>query len=317
MVPKRLQILILAEAGVRRDFYEKELMKHLIQDRWLGLMNTADLRIADDIYAKGFSPTIPNYPQVTDLESYKREAASAAAALPEFEVALEDLFAAGDRVVGRFTARGTMVPAAMPGLPLPPQGVPYTNLWIIVFRFEDGKIAQEWWQFDLLGVMEQLGAAPQTRDMYGWGESSPVTGDPGRPPMNLSLARRAEQVWNTGNLVQGDLLFAPDFVNHDPVLPTVTDREDYEGFILASRAAFPDFRVRIEDLIASGDRVAVRRVVTATHEGEFGSIPATGRAVTWTGITIYRIANERIVEDWRCYDALGLMTQLTADQPGR
>ncbi|MGM0670229.1 MAG: ester cyclase, partial [Gemmatimonadota bacterium] len=63
--------------------------------------------------------------------------------------------------------------------------------------------------------------------------------------------------------------------------------------------------------IASGDRVAVRRTVTATHEGEFAGIPATGREVSRTGMTIYRIADSRIAEAWWSYDALGLMMQLT------
>jgi steroid delta-isomerase-like uncharacterized protein len=304
-------------AQADRDFTGEERMKQVIQDRWLNLMNTANIAIADEIYASDFTCRIPNYPQVTDLEGYKREAASAAAVLPEFEVILEDLFAQGDRVVGRFTANGRMIPAASPGLPLPPEGVPYTNLWIIVFRFEDGKIAEEWWQFDLLGVMEQLGAFPPTRETYTWGAASSVMGDPGHPPKNQSLARRAEEVWNTGNLVQLEKVFAPGFVNHDPVMPMVANRESYKGFLMASRAAFPDIYVEIQDVIADGDRVAVRRTVTGTHDGEFAGIPATGRAVSWTGITIYRIADGQIVETWWCYDALGLMMQLTAGGPAR
>lgn len=297
-------------AQAQRNGVEEEDMKRMIQDRWLELMNTADLEIADEIYAEEFSCQIPNYPQVNDLESYKIEAASSAGMLPEFHVTLEDLFAQGDKVVGRFTARGRMTAAAA-GLPLPPEGVAYTNTWIIVFRFQERKIIQEWWQFDLLGVMEQLGAFPPTRGFYDWGDPALSVGDPGHPPKNEGLARRAEQVWNNGNLVQVGKVFAPDFVNHDPVLPNVADRESFKGFLLASRAAFPDFRVRIEDMIASEDRVAVRRTVTATHEGEFAGIPATGREVSWTGMTIYRIADGKIAEAWWSYDALGLMMQLT------
>lgn len=283
----------------------------LIRDRWLTLMNTADMNIADAIYAAGFAPHIPGYPQVTDLASYKIEAASAAAVVPDFQVALEDLFSQGDRVVGRFTATGRMPPGVVPGAPIPPEGTPYTNTWIIIFRFEAGKIAEEWWQFDLLGVMQQLGAFPGSRPAYTWGTASSVTGDPGLPPKNQALARRAEQVWNSGNMVQAARTFSPDYVHHDPVMPTVTDLAAFEAAIAATRIAFPDLRVRIDDRVVSGDRVAVRRTVTGTHEGEFFGIPATGRTVRWTGTTIYRVADGSIVESWWSYDALGLMMQLT------
>jgi predicted ester cyclase len=265
-------------------------------------MRTADLSIADEIFAEDFVSHIPGYPQVTDLEAYKQEAASAAAVIPEFSVVVEDLFFAGDRAVGRFTATGLM----------PPDGVPYVNTWIIVYRFEDGRIAEEWWQFDLLGVQQQLGLIPSTRTSYAWGEPSEVAGDPGDPPHNQSLARRAEQIWNTGNMTLADLVFSADAIGHGPLLPDAGTREDFEEQVVMMRAAFPDLRVTVEEVVAAGDRVAVRRTVTGTQEGTFMGIPATGRSIAFTGNEIYRVADREIVESWWAYDALGLMLQLTA-----
>lgn len=270
--------------------------------RWVQLMRTAELSIAEEIFAHDFVSHIPGYPQVTDLEAYKQEAASAAAVIPEFSLAVEDLFFAGDRAVGRFTATGL----------LPPAMVPYVNTWIIVYRFEDGRIAEEWWQFDLLGMQQQLGLIPSTRTSYTWGEPSTVTGDPGDPPHNQSLARRAEQIWNTGNRRLSELVSSPDAVVHGPMFPDVGTREDFEEHVLMMRAAFPDLRVTVEEVVAAGDRVAVRRTVAGTQEGAFMGIPATGRTVTYTGNEIYRIADGIIVESWWAYDALGLMLQLTA-----
>ncbi|MFP4623624.1 MAG: ester cyclase, partial [Gemmatimonadota bacterium] len=193
-------------------------MQQVVRDQWIELLNTGDLAIADEIYADDLLPHIPHHPHVTDLASYKQVTVAAThQVIADFHAAIDDLFAHGDKVVGRFTATGLMGGR-----------VPYTNTWIIVFRFEDGAIAEEWWQFDLLGVQQQLGAIPGSRPTYTWGEPSTVTGDPGHAPKNQGLVRRAEQVWETGNMVQADDVFSADFVNHDPVLPGVTDRESFK-----------------------------------------------------------------------------------------
>ena len=78
----------------------------------------------------------------------------------------------------------------------------------------------------------------------------------------------------------------------------------------AARAAFPDLTVTINDLIAEDDRVAKLWSLTATHKGEYLGIAPTGRRVTWSGITIYRVRAGKVVECiWRT-DALGLLQQL-------
>jgi steroid delta-isomerase-like uncharacterized protein len=76
------------------------------------------------------------------------------------------------------------------------------------------------------------------------------------------------------------------------------------------RAAFPDQRVTIEDLVAEDDRVVNRSTYTGTHLGEFQGIPPTGKRFTIGGINVSRIANGRIVEDWTILDQLGMLQQL-------
>ena len=76
------------------------------------------------------------------------------------------------------------------------------------------------------------------------------------------------------------------------------------------RSAFPDLHLTIEDMIAEGDKVAMRSSWNGTHQGEFMGIPATGRRVTVSQIDISRIADGRMVEHWGQLDALGLMQQL-------
>lgn len=76
------------------------------------------------------------------------------------------------------------------------------------------------------------------------------------------------------------------------------------------RAGMPDVSFVIEDTISEGDRIAVRYTASGTHTGEYFGIPATGRAVSFTGVTLFRVADGLLQESWVQYDALGLMRQL-------
>jgi steroid delta-isomerase-like uncharacterized protein len=86
----------------------------------------------------------------------------------------------------------------------------------------------------------------------------------------------------------------------------------YKHVCLLYLAAFPDFRVTTHNIIAEGDKVAVRWTVNGTHLGELMGIPPTGRPVMFTGMTIHRLADGKIVENWWAYDALGMIQQITA-----
>jgi len=78
-------------------------------------------------------------------------------------------------------------------------------------------------------------------------------------------------------------------------------------------AAMPDYNVSIDDLIAEGDRVAARFTMRGTHTGaDFLGLPASGRKINVTGISIFRIADGKIAEHWANEDALGLLQQLGA-----
>lgn len=90
----------------------------------------------------------------------------------------------------------------------------------------------------------------------------------------------------------------------------------FEGIKLYYEAfwsAFPDAQLKVENLVAEGDKVACSFVVNATHTGHFmGTVPPTQRRITLTGITILRLRDGKCVERWSCYDTLSLMQQLGA-----
>ena len=76
------------------------------------------------------------------------------------------------------------------------------------------------------------------------------------------------------------------------------------------RAAFPDLRLTVEEMVAEGDRVSVRFTARGTHQGEFSGVPPTGSRVAWEVISIVRVAVGKIAERWSQSDVEGLRQQL-------
>jgi steroid delta-isomerase-like uncharacterized protein len=81
-------------------------------------------------------------------------------------------------------------------------------------------------------------------------------------------------------------------------------------------SAFPDLERRIDDLIAEGDKVVARWTAQGTQTGEFQGLPPSGKVATSSGITIFRILDGRVVEEWSESDMLGLLQQLGAIPSG-
>jgi len=105
-------------------------------------------------------------------------------------------------------------------------------------------------------------------------------------------------------------LVAVDFVGHFPGQPPIEGLEAYRQFGSLYFSAFPDLQIIPEDLIAEGDKVTMRYGWRATHKGELMGIPATGKQVITSGISILRVANGKIAEQWDSFDNLGMLQQL-------
>ena len=103
---------------------------------------------------------------------------------------------------------------------------------------------------------------------------------------------------------------ASKMVYHRPGLPDVTGLTGMKQVVEMSRSAIPDMHGTIEELVAEDDKVACRYSGRGTHQGDLMGVAATGKAITVTGITIYRVANRKIQEEWDYSDVLGLMQQL-------
>lgn len=138
---------------------------------------------------------------------------------------------------------------------------------------------------------------------------------------NKALARRFfAEVADGRHLDRAAEMMAADYRHHDPGMPPElqTSRDTYINHFPMFTTAFPDLRTTIDDVIAEGDRVAVRWAITGTHNGELMGIPPTGKRINCSGITIQRIAGGKIVEGWTIFDTLGMLQQLgVAPSPGQ
>ena len=131
---------------------------------------------------------------------------------------------------------------------------------------------------------------------------------------NKAIARRALEVFGSGDLDALDQLFGESAVDHDTQNPhgDIRGPEGAKRTASMYRAAFSDLKITVEDQIAEGDKVVNRWTATGTQDGGLPGLPASGRTSTVTGISIDRIEGGKIVESWGNWDTLGMMQQLGA-----
>lgn len=125
---------------------------------------------------------------------------------------------------------------------------------------------------------------------------------------NKALVQHVYAEFDQQNLDALLELYAPDFTLYSPSVP-----QPVRGVVALAQLArvlwnaLPDLRTAIDDLLADGDRVAVRFTIRGTHQGVFMDVPPTGKPVT-----LIRIAGGKIEEEWVSYDRLGVLRQLGA-----
>jgi steroid delta-isomerase-like uncharacterized protein len=125
------------------------------------------------------------------------------------------------------------------------------------------------------------------------------------------VGRWLGEFWNKGNVAIVDELGAPAVLLYYPLTGELRGRESLKQMIRQFRTAFPNASFSLEgDFIAEWDKVVARWKGVATQQGAFGSIPATGKSATWTGISIFRIVDGKVAEEIGEEDALSVLQQL-------
>ena len=129
---------------------------------------------------------------------------------------------------------------------------------------------------------------------------------------NKALVERyIDEVWHAGKPVTP--FFAASYRRYlAPSLPPLTGAE--QGARIAGfRAAFPDLRFTIEDMVAEGDRVVFRATLRGTHQGPFRGVAPTNRAVAIGVLDVVRVEAGVIAEHWGGPDLLDALRQLGVD----
>ncbi len=126
---------------------------------------------------------------------------------------------------------------------------------------------------------------------------------------NKAVARRVfDEIFNQGRFEVADEIYARNFVNHG-VHRDAGLKEDQDA-ARGWKLAFPDLKMTVLEEIAEGDLVTVLYSVTGTNTGEGNGLPATGKKIEGRGITIWRIVNGQITEEWSEFDQLRFMKEL-------
>lgn len=132
---------------------------------------------------------------------------------------------------------------------------------------------------------------------------------------NIQLMRRwFEEVWNDGRLQTIHDLLHPDGVakGQRSAESEIRGPQEFEKFVREIRGAFPDIKLKVEDVFGADDKVVLRWSGVMTHTGNGLGMPPSGREVRSRGITIARIRDGQIVEGWDSWDQLGMLEQIGA-----
>ena len=126
---------------------------------------------------------------------------------------------------------------------------------------------------------------------------------------NARLVRQViEEIWNAGELVLADHLFAPSYVNHGGLVPDLVHGPEAIKFSVALyRTAFPQLQVAVLDLLAQGPLVALRWAAhgTSPPAGERDQATGAATAEPLRGMTFSRLAGGKIMESWTCWETGG------------
>jgi len=139
------------KAQAEVEAQNKDIIKRYNDEFW----NTGNMAVADEIVADGYVRHDPASPEdITGCDGLKQLVTMFRNAYPDFHSTYEDMFAKGDKVTARYTVRGTHNGELMG---IPPTGKKVTVSCIVIHRLADGKIVEDWTEYDLMGLMQQLG----------------------------------------------------------------------------------------------------------------------------------------------------------------
>jgi steroid delta-isomerase-like uncharacterized protein len=136
-----------------------------------------------------------------------------------------------------------------------------------------------------------------------------VAAAPSLQEANKTVAKRAfEEILSKGRFELASELYAKDFINHG--IHRNASLEEDQAALKGWHQAFSDITMVPEKLIAEDDLVTIYWIARGTNTGTGNGLPATGKKAELAGITIWRIVDGKIKEEWSAFDQLSMMQQL-------
>jgi len=132
----------------------------------------------------------------------------------------------------------------------------------------------------------------------------------GKASYNKSLLTDYHAAWSSGKTEELNRLLSTDFVLH------FIGGTDYKGIdgakaaIMETKAAFPDWKEEVLDVISEESKVATRFHSTGTHQGRYGDLDSTGNKIDMLEASIFRIEDGKIAEQWAFWDEILFQQQL-------
>lgn len=287
---------------------EQEAKNRLTVIRCCDALNRGDMHAVDELVADEFIEHDPMPTRMQGRDGMKATRAALATAFPDFRFVIEDLLAENDLVFVRGELLGTHRGAF--------GDVAATGNWVRVtgsclLRLSQDRLIEGWTNVDMFGLLQQLDVIPVPATTEAHSEVAPQAGYASGSPSAAKavMQRMIDDLWNKGDLAVADELFHPQSTS--PTAPQAAPGPDgVKAIVSMFRSAFPDYWIHIEDMVASGDRVAARFRQGGTHLGDLMGIPATGRSVEWTEMGMLRLTRGQIAESWYDVDMVGLFGQL-------
>jgi steroid delta-isomerase-like uncharacterized protein len=136
--------------------------------------------------------------------------------------------------------------------------------------------------------------------------------DPGsREARNKAVAGRVfEEIFNQGKFQVADEIYSRDFRNHG--LHRTADLREDQAAVHDEKRAFPDLHMSVDMMTAEGDLVTVVWTFRGTHDGPGYGVPPTGARIELRGITVWRIVDGKILDEWTAFNELQVVRQIVA-----
>ena len=124
------------------------------------------------------------------------------------------------------------------------------------------------------------------------------------------IERFYNEMWNEWDFAVAEEIISPDLCFRGSLGSTPEGLDSFKAYMETVRAAFPDWRNRIDELIVSGDKVVTRMTWSGTHLGGLLGVEPTGKRVEYVGAAIFRLAEGKIEDGWVVGDTQELWKQL-------